>query len=123
MPPSKRRGAKLLMHPFAKPEVQAKFDGYPPIARKRLLALRELVFRVAKATPGVGEIEESLKWGEPSCTTRNRAGSPLRMDWKPRAPDQYAMCFHCQTGLVEMFRTMFPNDFTFEGNKREGRRA
>ncbi|MDZ7937864.1 MAG: DUF1801 domain-containing protein [Rhodoferax sp.] len=105
------------MTPFAKPEVQAKFDAYPPVARKRLLALRELVFRVAAVTHGVGDVDESLKWGEPSYTTRNKAGSPFRMDWKARAPDQYAVYFHCQTGLVEMFKTMFPNDFTFEGNR------
>jgi hypothetical protein len=105
------------MTPFANPAVQSKFDAYPPVARKRLLALRELVFHVAKASPRVGELEESLKWGEPSYSTRNKAGSPFRMDWKPRAPDQYAMYFHCQTGLVEMFRTMFPNDFRFEGNR------
>jgi hypothetical protein len=105
------------MKPFANPEVQAKFDAYPFAARRRLLALRELVFRVAAATPGVGELDESLKWGEPTYTPCNKAGSPFRMDWKAKAPDEYAMYFHCQTGLVEMFRTMFPNDFRFEGNR------
>lgn len=39
------------------------------------------------------------------------------MDWKPGTPEQYAMYFHCQTKLVESFRTMFPNDFSFEGNR------
>lgn len=105
------------MTPFANPEVQAKFDTYPLAARRRLLALRELVFRVAAATPGVGEVEESLKWGEPTYTPRNKAGSPFRMDWKAKAPDDYAVYFHCQTGLVEMFKTMFPGDFRFEGNR------
>ncbi len=27
------------------------------------------------------------------------------------------MYFHCQTNLVESFRSMFPNDFVFEGNR------
>jgi hypothetical protein len=105
------------MTPFSNPAVRAKFEAYPPVPRKRLLALRELIFRVAAATPGVDLVEESLKWGEPSYTTRNKAGSPFRMDWKARAPDEFAMYFHCQTDLVEMFRTMFPNDFRFEGNR------
>lgn len=105
------------MTPFAHPEVQARFDAYPPVPRKRLLVLRELVFRVAAATPSVREVQESLKWGEPSYTTGNKAGSPFRMDWKERAPDQVAMYFHCQTDLIAMFRTMFPNDFRFEGNR------
>lgn len=102
---------------FANPTVKAKFDSYPPVPRKQLLTLRELVFRTAEATNGVGEIEESLKWGEPAYTTKNKAGSTVRMDWKSKAPNQYAMYFHCQTNLIETFRTMFPNDFKFEGNR------
>jgi len=39
------------------------------------------------------------------------------MDWKSKSPDQYTMYFHCQTGLVESFRQMFPDDFSFEGNR------
>ncbi len=105
------------MTPFTNPAVQDKFDAYPSVPRKRLLALRELVFRVAGATHGVGKIEESLKWGEPTYTTRNKAGSPFRMDWKDNAPNQYAMYFHCQTSLVEMFKTLFPKDFGFDGNR------
>ena len=105
------------MTPFTKPEVHAKFAAYPPVPRKRLLALRELVFRVAAATPGVGDIAESLKWGEPTYTTINKVGSPFRIDWKEKTPDQYAMYFHCQTDLVDVFRTLFPKDFTFEGNR------
>lgn len=27
------------------------------------------------------------------------------------------MYFHCQTSLVETFRTLFPDDFMFEGNR------
>lgn len=105
------------MTPFSNSEVRAKFDAYPLTARRRLLALRELVFRVAAATPGVGEVDESLKWGEPTYTPRNKAGSPFRMDWKAKAPDDYAVYFHCQTGLVEMFKTLFPSDFRFAGNR------
>lgn len=105
------------MTPFSNSEVQARFDAYPRVPRKRLLALRELVFRVAAATPGVGEIAESLKWGEPTYTTSNKAGSPFRMDWKDKTPDQVALYFHCQTDLVGIFRTLFPQDFRFEGNR------
>jgi Domain of unknown function (DU1801) len=103
--------------PFQSPAVAAKFEAYPSQARKDMLALRELVFKTARSTPGVGEIEETLKWGEPAYVTRNRSGSTVRIGWKPKTPDRYAMYFHCQTGLVESFRSMFPNDFEFEGNR------
>ncbi len=105
------------MKPFEIPEVAAKFDSYPPNVRRTLLALRELIFRTAAVTEGVGEIEESLKWGEPAYATKNRSGSTVRIDWKKNDPNHYAMYFHCQTNLVETFRTSFPHDFKFEGNR------
>ena len=105
------------MTPFDDPSVAAKFESYPPQARQALLALRELVFRTANETPGVSEIEETLKWGEPAYVTKIKAGRTIRMDWKSRDPDCYALYFHCQSGLVDMFRTLFPDDFAFEGNR------
>lgn len=106
------------MTPFADPAVEARFQGYPLRVRERLLALRELVFQTAADTAGVGELLETLKWGEPAYVTAlTGSGSTLRMDWKPKHPDQYAMYFHCKTGLVDSFRTLFPNDFRFEGNR------
>lgn len=105
------------MKPFANPQVEARFNSYPPHVRPKLLALRDLVLRTAAATDGVGEIDESLKWGEPAYATRNKSGSTLRIDWKKTAPDYYAMYFNCQTTLVDTFRTLFPNDFEFEGQR------
>jgi hypothetical protein len=105
------------MTPFGKAEVAAKFNAYPPNVHPKLLALRELVFEAAAGVAAIGEIEESLKWGEPAYTTRNKAGSTVRLDWKKKDPDHYAMYFNCQTNLIETFRTLFPNDFKFEGSR------
>ncbi len=105
------------MKPFANRDVAAKLDSYPPNVRRKILALRDLVFRTAAATEGVGEIEETLKWGEPAYVTKNKSGSTIRMDWKKKDPNHYAMYVHCQTQLIDTFRTMFPHDFTFEGNR------
>ncbi len=103
--------------PFQHPAVAAKFASYPARARRRLLAVRSLIFRTARRTPGVGEIEETLKWDEPAYLTRNRAGTTVRIDWKDRAPDKVALYVHCQTDLVETFRRLFPDDFEFEGQR------
>jgi len=105
------------MKSFFDAAVAEKFDTYPPKVRRKLLALRELVFRTASVTQGVGEVVESLKWGEPAYSTKNKSGSTIRMDWKKRNPNHYAMYFHCQTNLVETFRTLFPHDFKFESNR------
>ncbi len=106
------------MTPFADPAVKAHFDAYPPGVRKKMLALRELIFDTAARADGVGELTEALKWGEPAyLTDRSRSGSTVRIDWKRKAPEQYAVYFNCQTRLVDEFRTLFPNDFSFEGNR------
>ncbi len=105
------------MHPFIKPEVQGKFASYPPEMRKKMLALRELVWRTAAATPLAGPIEETLKWGEPAYVTSNGAGSTVRMDWKAKTADAYALYFNCNTTLVETFRNLFPTELKFEGQR------
>jgi hypothetical protein len=85
--------------------------------RRQLLALRELIFRTAACTPGVGELEETLKWGEPAyLTTRSKSGSTVRIGWKKNRPSEYAMYFNCQTTLVDTFKSLFPDDFQYEGN-------
>jgi Domain of unknown function (DU1801) len=93
------------------------FGAYPPGIQRKLFELRELIFATAAGTEGVGELEETLKWGEPAYLTKNKGGSLVRIDWKKAKADQYAMYFHCQTNLVETFRTKFPNTFRFEGNR------
>ena len=105
------------MTPIRRREVQARFDAYPADVRPHLWALRELVLETARQTPRTGDIDETLKWGEPAYVTVNKAGSTVRIDWKAKAPQQVAVYFNCQTDLVERFRMMFPNDFQFDGNR------
>ena len=104
--------------PFQSTAVAQAFEAYPPAMRRQLMALRELIFRTAASTPGVGELEETLKWGEPAyLTTRSKSGSTVRIGWKKSRPTEYAMYFNCQTTLVDTFRSLFPDDFQFEGNR------
>lgn len=99
-------------------EVVAVFEAYPPKFRRKLLRLRKLILETAESTDGVGEIEETLKWGEPAyLTSQSKSGSTIRIGWKKRAPTQYAIYFNCQTNLVETFRELFSNDFKFDGNR------
>jgi uncharacterized protein DUF1801 len=97
--------------------VDAVFASYPPAIRRRLLALRALIFKTAASTPGVGALDETLKWGEPAYMTQSKSGSTIRLGWKESNPGQYAMYFNCQTNLVETFRTLFPNELKFAGNR------
>lgn len=94
------------------------FESYPPLLRAKLKALRTLILDVAATTPDVGRIDETLKWGQPSyLTTESGSGSTIRIDRVKSATPQYAMYFHCQTDLVETFRELYPEKFSFEGNR------
>ena len=100
------------------PAVKAIFDGYPKSLRAKLLALRQLILETARTTDGVGPLEETLKWGQPSyLTSATGSGSTVRIDRIKSAPDQYAVYFHCQTRLVETFREMYPTELRYGGNR------
>lgn len=96
-------------------EVAEIFRHYPERLRQKLLFLRQLILETASETEGVGAVEETLKWGEPSYVSKG--GSTVRMDWKEKNPHQYAMYFHCKTKLVDTFKELYSDKFRFEGNR------
>jgi len=105
------------MKGFADKAVAAVFEGYPAGLRRRLLVLRKLIFEVARATKGVGRLTETLKWGQPSyLTMETGSGSTVRIDRLKKA-DGYAVYFHCQSGLVDQFRRIYPDTFRYEGKR------
>lgn len=97
------------------PKVNTVFAEYPEDVREKMLFLKGLVIETAEETEGVDEMEITLKWGEPSFVTKS--GSTLRMDWKEKAPDHYAMYFQCKSRLVDTFRMVFDHTFQYEGNR------
>lgn len=97
------------------PQVDAVFANYPDFVRNKMQKLRELVIETAEETAEVSELEETLKWGEPSFVTE--IGSTLRMDWKEKTPNQYAMYFQCTSRLVDTFRLVFDRKFQYEGKR------
>ena len=100
------------------PEVARVFETYPKELKTKLLFLRQLIFDVASETEGVGELQETLKWGQPSyLTSQSKSGSAIRIDHVKLRPGRYAMYFHCQTTLVDTFKEMFRGAFEFEGNR------
>ena len=108
---TKKRGG------YADAAVDAAFDAYPRPLKAKLLALRRLIFDTAKSTQGVGALQETLKWGQPSyLTTETKSGSTIRIDQVKSAANQYAVYFHCQTDLVETFRGLYP-ELSFGGNR------
>lgn len=80
------------------------------------MRLRQLIFDTALSTEGVGELEETLRWGQPSyLTSKSKSGSIIRIDRKNDT--ELSMFFHCQTDLVDRYKELYPNELTYEGNR------
>ena len=97
------------------PQTTEVFENYPDSVRSQMEKLRELVLEAASEVDGLENLEETLKWGEPSYLTKH--GSTVRMDWKVKKPDQYAMYFKCTSKLVPTFKELYQDTFTFEGDR------
>jgi len=103
------------MDNFNSLEVEKVFNTYPDNIRVKMIFLRKLVLETAAEIDGVKNIDETLKWGEPSYLTKG--GSTIRMDWKQSKPNQYAMYFNCKTKLIDTFKELYKDKFNFEGNR------
>jgi hypothetical protein len=88
------------------------------IRRRHEAKLRQLIFETAERTNGAGELEETLKWNQPSYLTPvTKSGTTIRIDSVKNISADYAMYFNCRTTLVDSFRLMFRGTFRYEGNR------
>jgi len=97
------------------PDVDQKFRSYPQEISSKLNYLRDLVIEVASEDDTITEIEETLKWNEPSYLVKK--GSTIRIDWKTKTPDQYAMYFKCTSKLLPTFKELYGDLFRYENNR------
>jgi hypothetical protein len=97
------------------PRVNDVFKNYPKAVKQQMLQLRDMVLSTAAEIESVENLEETLKWGEPSYITKY--GSTLRMDWKEKTPEQFAMYFKCTSKLVPTFRIIYKDKFNFEKDR------
>ncbi|MCB0807268.1 MAG: DUF1801 domain-containing protein [Bacteroidales bacterium] len=95
--------------------IKEVFDKYPPHIKPKIENLRRLILEAAGELKHVAEVEETLKWGEPSYLTKT--GSTVRIDWKDKKPDQYAIYFKCTSKLVSTFRMVYNKTFRYEGDR------
>lgn len=106
------------MAPFDDKLVKAVFKKYPDDVRTKLMWLRELIFQTAASCDQVGELEETLKWGQPSyLTSESKSGTTIRIDELKSEPGGYALFVHCQTSLIEMWKSEYGDMFRYLGNR------
>jgi len=105
------------LHQPTTPDIPAFFDNYPADIKEKLLQLRQLIFNTAVTLEVTGGLEETLKWNQPSYLTQSKSGTTIRIDQDKSVKGQFALYVHCQTSLIETFRVLFPDTFTFSGNR------
>jgi hypothetical protein len=103
------------LHTTSTPEVESVFNDYPDFVRNKMLKLRSLILETVSEIEEAESLEETLKWGEPSYLVKN--GSTIRIDWKSKTPDQYAIYFKCTSKLVPTFKKVFGSIFKYEKNR------
>jgi len=94
-------------------KVLTKWKEYPVDILPKLRKLRELI--IATADRNGIDIHETLKWNEPSYTSKK--GSTIRIGWSPKRPLEYGLYFTCSTNLVETFKYVHGNTFSYEKNR------
>lgn len=108
----------MKQEPFQSTEVAAIFADYSANIRRRLLELRQLIFDTARETQGVGKIEETIRWGQPSyITAQSGSGTTIRLDKVKNKLGHLAIYVHCQTSLIDDFRNKYGNALNFETNR------
>lgn len=82
-----------------------------------LLALRNLILDVAESNKDIGEIIETVKWGQPAFLTRlPKTGTTVRIDCDPSGNGGVALFVSCQSSLVSEWRGLFPH-LTYSGDR------
>lgn len=95
----------------------AVLDSYPGEVRRALLRLRDLIHETAGQNSEIGQLEEALKWGQPSfLTVMPQTGTAIRIDRDISGQGDFALFVNCQTSLVSEWRAMFPH-LTYGGNR------
>ena len=98
--------------------VRAVFDAYAPAVRSALLGLRRLILDTAAETPGVGPIQEALRWKQPAyLTAQSGSGTTLRIDALKGSSERYGLYVNCKTTLLESYRSLYAAELVFEGER------
>lgn len=96
------------------PRVKQVFDHYPNNVYKSLFDIREAIIEVAREL-NLTQVEETLKWGEPRYVVKG--GSTIRINWKHKTPKYFAIYFNCRSLLVETFKEIYGDLFSYQGNR------
>lgn len=102
---------------FKNKDITDIFEGFSSNIRRNLLRIRDIIYEEALSNSCVDELEESLKWGQPSYVSKNKAGTPIRLGLEKKSPGTFGLYVNCSTNLIETVRHMYGDKLTYDGNR------
>ncbi|XDD54156.1 hypothetical protein AB3N62_17070 [Leptospira sp. WS4.C2] len=78
-----------------------------PVMLNKVMEIRNWIYEISQSNDQIGEIEECLKWGQPSfLTPKTKSGSTIRIG---KVNDsEYALYFNCKTTIAQEIAIEFP---------------
>ena len=101
------------MQSIKNPEILEKYENYDIKYKNILLKIRNMIFETSERLYGVNNLSENLKWNQLSYSTKY--GSPIRLD--AFDTDKIGIFFNCKTILVEKFKILFGDTFSYSKNR------
>ncbi|MDG1707640.1 MAG: DUF1801 domain-containing protein [Emcibacteraceae bacterium] len=87
------------------------------VVYEKLLCIRTLIYEQAETLSNVGNIREELKWGQPSYSSDNKSGTPIRLGVEKKNPNHYGLFVNCSTTLIEDIKHIYGDVFKYDGNR------
>ncbi|TGK82630.1 hypothetical protein EHQ24_10915 [Leptospira noumeaensis] len=92
---------------FPSEEISSYYFNLTPVMFDLFMEIRTWIYELSKSDEKIGEIEECLKWGEPSfLTPKTKSGSTIRMAKVNEF--EFALYFNCKTTIAQEIAMEFP---------------
>ena len=98
-------------------DVKKVYDSYPENVNEKLQILRKLIYQVAEEIKLTWDIQETLKWWEPSYITSKSTGTTIRLAMVKSTQNQFGIFFNCKSSMISSIKEIFGNQFNYQGNR------
>lgn len=100
---------------FPSEEVSSYYFNLTPVMFDKFMEIRNWIYELSEKDPRIGEIDECLKWGEPSfLTPKTISGSTVRIAKVNEV--EFALYFNCKTTIAKEIAVEFP-DWNCDGRR------
>lgn len=99
-------------------KVRQVFESFDEPIGNRLLDLRKMILDEAARHPEIGELLETLKWGQPSYLPATpRVGTTIRIGRHSTDAGKVGFYFNCNSSLADDYQQLYPGVFEYEGRR------